>query len=189
MAKRFTDSEKWKDPFFEELTKEFKLAWIYLLDDCDHAGIWRKSIKRLNFSLDTNFTEIELLKEFKERIVVLNNEKWFIPKFVTFQYGNEFINSKQKAVLSAIKLLNENNLIKELDNGLLTLSIPLTNPIDTLMDKDMDMDMDKFKDKDKDKDKDMDMDMDMDIDEDMDIALDMMIDMDKLEEFKKTFYE
>jgi hypothetical protein len=179
MAKRFTDSDKWKDPFFEELTKEYKLAWIYLLDDCDHAGIWRKSIKRLNFSLDTNFIETELLKEFKERIVVLNNDKWFIPKFVTFQYGNEFINSKQKAVLSAIKLLNENNLIKELDNGLLTLSIPLTNSIDTLMDKDKDMDMDKFIDKDK----------DMNIDEDMNIALDMMIDMDKLEEFKKTFYE
>jgi hypothetical protein len=33
MAKRFTDSEKWKDPFFEELTKDLKLAWLYLLYD------------------------------------------------------------------------------------------------------------------------------------------------------------
>jgi len=155
MAKRFTDSEKWKDPFFEELSKDFKLAWLFLLDDCDHAGIWKKSIKRLNFSLDTNFYEIDLLKKFKERIIVLNDDKWFIPKFVTFQYGNDFIKSKQKAVLSAIKLLNENNLIKELDNGLLTLSIPLTNPINTLMDKDTDTD------------------------KDMDIIMDMVIDLDK----------
>jgi hypothetical protein len=102
MAKRFTDSEKWKDPFFEELTKEFKLAWIYLLDDCDHAGIWRKSIKRLNFSLDTNFTEIELLKEFNERIVVLNNEKWFIPKFVTFQYGIYQFKTKSSTISNKI---------------------------------------------------------------------------------------
>jgi hypothetical protein len=149
MAKRFTDSEKWKDPFFEELTKDLKLAWLYLLDDCDHAGIWKKSIKRLNFSLDTNFTEKELLEAFKERITILNADKWFIPKFITFQYGNDFIKSKQKAVLSAIKILNENNLIKELDNGILTLSIPLTNPMDTLMDTDTDTVLDKDMDKDK----------------------------------------
>lgn len=157
MAKRLTDSEKWKDPFFEELTKDLKLAWLYLLDDCDHAGIWKKSIKRLNFSLDTNLTENDLLDAFKERIIVLSNDKWFIHKFVTFQYGNDFINSKQKAVISAIKILNENNLIKELDNGLLTLSIPLTNPMDTLMDMDTDTDMDKDMDKDTDTDTDADM--------------------------------
>ena len=143
MAKRFTDSEKWKDPFFEELTKDLKLAWLYLLDDCDHAGIWKKSIKRLNFSIDTNFTEKDLLEAFKDRIVVLNSDKWFIHKFITFQYGNEFLKSKQKAVLSAVKILNDNNLLKELDNGLITLSIPLTNPMDTLMDTDTDTVKDK----------------------------------------------
>ena len=148
MAKRLTDSEKWKDPFFEELTKDLKLAWLYLLDDCDHAGIWKKSIKRLNFSLDTNLTEKDLLEAFKERIVAINNDKWFIHKFVTFQYGNDFINSKQKAVISAIKILNENNLIKELDNGLITLYIPLTNPMVTLMDMDTDTDMNKDMNKD-----------------------------------------
>lgn len=161
MAKRFTDSEKWKDPFFEELTKDLKLAWLYLLDDCDHAGIWKKSIKRLNFSLDTNFTEKDLLEAFKERIIVLNSDKWFIPKFITFQYGNDFIKSKQKAVISAVKILNENNLIKELDNGLLTLSIPLINPMDTLMDTDTDTVMDKDTDTDKNKESVKDMDMRM----------------------------
>lgn len=151
MAKRFTDSNKWKDPFFEQLTKDLKLAWLYLLDDCDHAGIWKKSIKRLNFSLDTNFTEKDLLEAFKERITVLDADKWFIVKFITFQYGNEFIKSKQKAVVSVIKILNEHNLIKELDNGILTLSIPLTNPMNTLMDQDQDKDMDQDKEKDKNK--------------------------------------
>lgn len=157
MAKRFTDSEKWKDPFFEELTKDLKLAWLYLLDDCDHAGIWKKSIKRLNFSLDTNFTEEDLLKAFNDRIVILNADKWFIPKFITFQYGNDFFKSKQKAVLSAVKILNENNLIKELDNGLLTLSIPLTNPINTLTDTDTDKVIDKDMDMNKESVKDMNM--------------------------------
>ena len=171
MAKRFTDSEKWKDPFFEGLKNELKLAWLYLLDDCDHAGIWKKSIKRLNFSLDSDLTEEELLTAFKERIVVLNSDKWFIPKFVTFQYGNDFIKSKQKSVVSAVNILNQNNLIKELSNGYLTLSIPLPNPIDTLsigltnpivtlvdLDTDLDKDMDLVMDTDMDMDKDTDMD-------------------------------
>jgi hypothetical protein len=161
MAKRFTDSEKWKDPFFEELTKDLKLAWLYLLDDCDHAGIWKKSIKRLNFSIDTNFTEKDLLEAFKDRIVVLNADKWFIPKFITFQYGNDFIKSKQKAVLSVVKILNENNLIKELDNGTLTISIPLTNPMETLMDTDTDTVMDKNMNTDTSMDKVMRKDMEM----------------------------
>jgi len=147
MAKRFTDSEKWKDPFFENLTKELKLAWLYILDDCDHAGIWQKSIKRLNFAVESNLSEEDLLKAFKDRIVILNDDKWFIAKFVTFQYGNDFINSKQKAVVSAVKILNENRLIKELDNGSLTLSIPYDKGSNTLMDKDKETDTDKVKDK------------------------------------------
>jgi hypothetical protein len=140
MAKRFTDSEKWKDPFFEELTKDLKLAWLYILDDCCHAGIWKKSIKRLNFAIDSNLTEADLLQAFSKRIIVLAEHKWFIQKFITFQYGNDFMNSKQKPVISAIKILNEHSLIKELPNGSLTLSIPYDKGLDTLMDKELVMD-------------------------------------------------
>ena len=52
-VKRFTDAEKWKDPFFEELTNDYKLIWLYLLDYVDNAGLWHKSIKRLNFYCNT----------------------------------------------------------------------------------------------------------------------------------------
>ena len=40
MAKRFTATEKWDDPFFCNLEAKYKLAWIYLLDKCDNAGIY-----------------------------------------------------------------------------------------------------------------------------------------------------
>jgi hypothetical protein len=147
MAKRFTDSEKWKDPFFEELTKDLKLAWLYILDDCCHAGIWQKSIKRLNFAIDSNLTERDLLEAFSKRILILAEDKWFIQKFITFQYGKDFMNSKQKPVLSAIKILNEHRLIEELPNGSLTLSIPYDKGYDTPMDKELVMDMVKVQDK------------------------------------------
>lgn len=132
MPKRFTDSEKWKDPFFIELSANYKLVWLYLLDDCNHAGIWKKSIKRLNFDCETNFTEQEILKTFGDRIIVLSEDKWFIPKFVYFQHGKDFIKSKQKQAESAIKILNEYNLLKENGNGSITLNLPLSNPTPTL---------------------------------------------------------
>jgi len=132
MAKRFTDTEKWKDPFFNELHSDYKLVWIYLLDDCNHAGVWKKSIKRLNFDCGTNLTEECILNTFGDRIIPVSEDKWFIPKFIYFQYGKDFIKSKQKTVLSAIEILNELDLIKEDGKGNLTLHIPLPNPNITL---------------------------------------------------------
>ena len=137
-TKRFTDAEKWKDPFFENLPNDFKLIWLYLLDDCDNAGIWNKSIKRLNFHCNTSVTEKELQQEFKKRLQPITEDKWFIPKFMEFQYGANWIDSNNKAVISAKKKLEE---IKVIENNTLsdrvydTLSIPYQYPIDTTKDK------------------------------------------------------
>src|SRR3990167_6646171 len=40
MSKRFTDTDKWKRPWFRELPETYRLFWIYLCDSCDHSGIW-----------------------------------------------------------------------------------------------------------------------------------------------------
>jgi hypothetical protein len=45
MAKRFTDSEKWKKPFIKKLPMQYKLLWFYLLDDCNHAGVWQVDLE------------------------------------------------------------------------------------------------------------------------------------------------
>ena len=87
MAKRFTDSEKWEDPFFAELSNDMKLVWIYLLDKCDHAGFYKVNFKLLNFHLNTSLKTEDILLVFNGRIKVLADEKWFIPKFLYFQYG------------------------------------------------------------------------------------------------------
>jgi hypothetical protein len=141
-TKRMTDAEKWKDPFFEELNNEAKLAWLFLLDDCDNAGIWQKSLKRLNYNCNSNFTEDSLYKILKDRIEIISDDKWFIPKFLTFQYGINWITSNNKAVISAKNKLEALKLIK---NN--TLSIPYIYPIDRA--KDQDKVKDKVKDKDK----------------------------------------
>jgi hypothetical protein len=162
-TKRMTDAEKWKDPFFEQLNNEAKLAWLYLLDDCDNAGIWLKSLKRLNSNCNSNFTEDDLYDILKNRIVVISADRWFIPKFLTFQYGVDWIKSKNKAVISAKIKLEALNLI--IDD---TLSIPYGYPTDRAKDQEQDKVQDKvqvkIKDKYKDKVEEYSKEMDIDID-------------------------
>ena len=130
MAKRFTDTNKWNDVWFSQLPNDYKLVWIYILDTCDNAGIWLKNIKNLNFFCNTNLSEEDIIKTFSDKLSKVTEEKWIVNKFCTIQYGDNFLESKNKAVLSAIKTLSNLNLIKDV-NGIATLSIPYGYPMDT----------------------------------------------------------
>lgn len=157
MAKRFTDTDKWKDDWFSNLPNDYKVIWIYLLDTCDHAGVYKRNIKLLNFNCNTNVTEEDLLKHFEKRLTIISDDKWVINKFCTFQYGDNFLNGKpNKAIQSAIDILNNLNLISRDDKGYLTLTIPLDKGY--LTPKDKDKAQEQYKDKFKNKAQELDMD-------------------------------
>lgn len=108
MTKRFTATEKWADPWFFSLTPIEKLFWIYLLDNCNHAGIWDVNWPLANVHLGGEFVYDE--SKFKERIVILTGgTKWFIAKFVEFQYKGE-LNPDNRAHQSVIDLLKREGL-------------------------------------------------------------------------------
>ena len=134
MAKRFTDSEKWEDGWFIDLTTEQKLIWIYLLDHCDNAGLWKINIKNLNYFCSTIISVEDIFNLFKNRITKINNDIAIINKFCYFQYGPDFLNSKNKAVISAVNKLIQLGIVKEL-KGINTLTIPYGYPIDTPKEK------------------------------------------------------
>jgi hypothetical protein len=150
MAKRFTDSTKWNDDWFFNLNNEEKLAWIYILDTCDHAGIWKKNIRLLNFHTGSGFVEDTLKQVFSGKFIEIK-DKWFIPKFIKFQYGKGFLSSNTPAVKSARELLLDLGFIHQGSNGSLTLIEELPNPNLTLTEG-LDKGYDTLKDKDKDKD-------------------------------------
>ena len=131
MAQRFTDSNKWLDNWFSNLPNDYKIVWLYLLDICDNAGIFQINIRLLNFNCNTNITENELLETFKSRITKFDIDKCIINKFCIFQYGTDFLNSKNKAVLSAIKKLIIAGLLDVDSNGIYTPKIVFDNSIDT----------------------------------------------------------
>jgi hypothetical protein len=150
MAKRFTDSTKWNDDWFFNLKNEEKLAWIYILDTCDHAGIWKKNLRLLNFQVGSTFVEDDLKRIFSGKIFEIN-DKWFIPNFIKFQYGKTFLTSNTPAVKSARELLLDTGFIQVNDNGSLTVIKELSNPYLTLTEQ-LDKGYETVKDKDKGKD-------------------------------------
>lgn len=114
MAKRFTATEKWQDPWFCDLNSTDKLFWIYLLDNCNHAGIWQVNWPLAKFHLGKNISD---LSSFQNRIVQLSEEKWFIPKFIEFQYG--VLNPDNRAHKSVIDILEKEGAYKGLASPLL----------------------------------------------------------------------
>lgn len=143
MAKRFTDSDKWKDRWFRRLDPFHKLIWIYFLDNCNNAGILEIDPEAIEFNIgcgELDWTEI--LDVFGDKVIRAeqNGDKFFIPKFIEFQYGE--LNPNVKAHLSAINILKKYTVCKG-----------FINCLQTVKDKDKNKDKDKDKNKDKEKDK------------------------------------
>jgi len=144
MAKRFTDTEKYKKKFYRKMPAAYKLLWDFICHDCDHAGIWHVDfeIAELYIGSDIEINEDDALKFFNEgekRIEVLSSgEKWFIRPFIEFQYGT--LNPNNRVHLSILNILKKNK------------TKPLISPLLGAKDKDKDKDLDKDKAKEEDKD-------------------------------------
>lgn len=136
MAKRFTDTGKWDKLWIRKLSPELKLLWVYLLDKCDHAGIWEADIDLAKFQLGITIDQDEAIKVFNGRVVPLSGgEKWFIPKFIEFQYGD--LNPENRVHKSVIEILER--------NGIQGPYKPLTRGSQGCKDKDKDKDKDMDK--------------------------------------------
>ena len=136
MAKRFTDTEKWKKPFIRGLQGAYKLLWLYICDDCDHAGIWQVDMEVAAIRIGEKIDSKEAIKSFDEKIIIFDKgNKWFIPSFLEFQYPSG-LNSDNRAHNSVIILLEKYNLR-------ISKNKPLISPLEGSMDMDMVKDMDK----------------------------------------------
>jgi len=139
MPKRFTDTEKWRKGFIRSLEAPYKLLWLYILDECDHAGIWHVELDvacvRIGFQIDI----ADALKAFDGRVHPFDNgQKWFIPDFISFQYGD--LNEVNRVHQSVGRQLRKYDLIKV-----------VTSPLQGAKEKDKDKAKEKDKDKEKEK--------------------------------------
>lgn len=141
MAKRFTDTDKWKKPFLRGLDDPYKLLWLYILDECDHAGIWHVDIEVAQIKIGVPLNIQKATELFKNHIYIIpGEEKWFIRDFITFQYGE--LNPDNRAHRSVLTILQEEGVLSSEEKNK-----PLISPLQRGKDKDKDMVKDKDKDK------------------------------------------
>lgn len=103
MAKRFTDSEKFRDSWYRKLKPVHKCMWEFMINECSHAGILELDYDSMSFHIGVKVTEEDLLL-FESRITFIDEDKIFIASFLRFQQKELNINNPA-----------HKNIIKELE--------------------------------------------------------------------------
>lgn len=133
MSKRFTETKKWADPWFQDLDPTLKCVWAYVLDHCDNAGVWVVNTKLMGFQIGKAIAWDTVKAKFGKRLLEFAPGKVWIPKFIQFQYGalSEACKPHQK-IISLLKFH--------------TLWEAYTKGIDTLQEEEEDREEDKDRD-------------------------------------------
>ncbi len=84
--KRFTETLKWQDPWFRRLTAPAKMLWWYATEHCDNIGIFEADLGLISSDCGLKVNESHLT-ELGDRIQSIGGSKYFIPKFISFQYN------------------------------------------------------------------------------------------------------
>jgi hypothetical protein len=122
MANRLTDTTIWKkQKWFKKMPVLHKLAWKYLTDECNHAGVWKIDLSELLEDLGLDDFDFDAFldccnKDFdkktgkgmvRQRVMKFNEDYVWVTGFMTFQYGGktQIIKPNNNAVPSAIEIL------------------------------------------------------------------------------------
>ena len=130
MSKRFTETEKWRDPWFRKLTPAQKLLWFYLLDNCDQSGVIDFDHEFAEFQIGIKSSEKDVAALSKQLLKLPNGKLW-IHKFVRYQYGKLSHDCKpHKPVFAALEKhgISIEEVFKE------RLSMPITEGFQSLQD-------------------------------------------------------
>lgn len=85
--KRFTETTKWRDTWFMDLPAKWKLAWLWLLDNCDNAGVCEANPRLMSFEIGEPLDGDEMLRMMAGRVSKPKPGKWYIERFIEYQYG------------------------------------------------------------------------------------------------------
>lgn len=110
---------------------EYKTFFLYLCDECDHAGIWHVEMEIVNARLGASLSKEKALKLYKGRVFEFDNgTKWLVLDFIVFQYG--VLKRENKVHASVIDRLSKYNLLEIVEG--------LPSPLQGAKDNDKDND-------------------------------------------------
>jgi 5-methylcytosine-specific restriction endonuclease McrA len=111
--KRFTDTTIWEKPWFRKLKPAEKEAFRFIKDKCDAVGVWVPDKEAAEFFIGEQVDWDQLLNNCNGNIEILENGKWFIIDFCSFQYGK--LNERCKPHESYLKLLRKHGLVERIN--------------------------------------------------------------------------
>lgn len=108
MAYRFTDTGKWSDSWFIDLSSTAKLLFMYLCDNCDIAGFYEISPRKITFDIGINERGLQgALKELARGLIFSKSgQVIFLRNFLKHQ-KNLPLNQLNKAHRGVIKRLKK----------------------------------------------------------------------------------
>lgn len=84
--KRLTETNKWRDPWYRKLSSPAKQLWEYLRDNCDSIGLIELDLALASADCG-QLIEEKNVSELGNRVQWLGSNRYFLPKFIHFQYG------------------------------------------------------------------------------------------------------
>lgn len=122
------------------LDAPYKALWIYLLCECDHAGIWVVELDVAQMRLGMKLDPDKVLDKMGGAVIPIDGGKWYLPDFVEFQYGT--LNPANRVHASVLERLAKCGI--DPDNR--PEIKPLASPLQGAKDKDKDKEKEKDKD-------------------------------------------
>lgn len=121
-----TDADKWNSKWFRELSVKHKILWLYMNDNCDHAGVWEVDLKAASYMIGSPFKKEEVLTAFGDRVRVIDGERWWIVGFIWDQYkcGVDKLDPTNKAHLGVLRVVERWGLLRLLEAPIEGLSSP-----------------------------------------------------------------
>src|SRR6185295_6715747 len=119
MARRQTDTRKWSKEWFKKLSPRLKCFWLFLCDECDHAGFWDENYDDASRAVGGEPLRREDLAVFGSRVIRIDDDTIWIRRFVEFQYSvgtgarQEKLNPKNNAHKGVIRRLEAKGIDSE----------------------------------------------------------------------------
>jgi hypothetical protein len=104
MAYRYSDTLKWQDEWFVDLSSIEKLLFLYLYDNCDIAGFFELSYRKISFDLGCKEAEVKgALEGLNKGVFISNDGKCLLVKNFIKHQKNLPLNPDNKAHIGILK--------------------------------------------------------------------------------------
>lgn len=103
---RFTETAKWRDPWFQQLSHGSKLLFIYLIENCDNAGFYEINEAELCFHLGITMAQYKGALKGLQRGIEGPNIGWLrIKNFLKHQKNSELnpANPAHKQIIAILR--------------------------------------------------------------------------------------